>query len=109
MLRSRVPAGKEEEAAKYRDYFEWEEPVKKAPSHRILAIRRGEAESLLMMRILPDELEALAILKKLFVKGGNAAAQQVETAVDDGYKRLLLPSMETEARQATKRGPMPPF
>jgi len=103
MLRSKVPTGKEEEAAKYRDYFEWEEPVKNAPSHRILAIRRGEAESLLMMRILPDEQEALAILKKLFVKGDNAAAQQVERAVEDSYKRLLVPSMETEARQTAKK------
>ena len=102
-LRSKVPVGKEEEAAKYRDYFEWEEPVKKAPSHRILAIRRGEAESLLMMRILPDEQEALAIVRNLFVKGGNAAARQVEKAVEDSYKRLLLPSMETEARQAAKK------
>jgi uncharacterized protein len=103
MLRSKVPIGKEEEAAKYRDYFEWEEPVKKAPSHRILAIRRGEAESLLMMRILPDEPEALAILKSLFVKGGNGAAREVEESVEDSYKRLLLPSMETETRQEAKK------
>jgi uncharacterized protein len=102
-LRSKVVADKEEEAAKYRDYFDWEEPLATAPSHRILAVRRGENEGLLTMRILPEEEEALALLQARFVKGQNAASEQVGLAVQDGYRRLLGPSMESEARLAAKQ------
>lgn len=64
VMSSKVMAGKEEEAAKYRDYFDWKEPAKNAPSHRILAVRRGEAEGFLIMRVVPDEAPAVEILKK---------------------------------------------
>lgn len=103
VLRSRVISGKEDEGIKYRDYFEWEEPVSKAPSHRVLAIRRGEKEGFLIMRIQPPEEDALRILEAIFIKGENAASQQVKQAVHDSYKRLLSLSMETEIRLATKQ------
>ena len=103
MLRSKVVSGKEEEAAKFRDYFDWSEPAAKAPSHRVLAIRRGESEGMLFFRLLPPEEEALAILERLFLKGDNEATQQVKAAVHDGYKRLLSFSMETETRLEAKK------
>jgi uncharacterized protein len=103
IFRSRVIAGKEVEGSKYRDYFAWEEPVVTAPSHRILAMRRGEKESFLTLHIIPPEDEALAILETLFIKEENDASQQVRMAVQDGYRRLLAPSMETEIRLATKK------
>ena len=99
---SKVVAGKETEGAKYADYFDWEEPVKAAPSHRILAMRRGEAESILSLRILPPEERALGILDDIFVIGTNAASAEVEKAVRDSYKRLLGPAMETELRAEMK-------
>ena len=102
-LRSRVVAKKEEEeAAKFRDYFEWEEPLNDAPSHRILAIRRGENEEVLTFRMTAPEDEALEMLHEQFVTADNAAAEQVKLAVEDGYKRLLGLSIETEMRMATK-------
>jgi uncharacterized protein len=97
-----VLAGKETEGAKYRDYFSWEEPVAKAPSHRILAVFRGEKEEFLDLRLRPPEEEALRILEKMFVKGERAASQQVKEAVQDSYKRLLSLSMETEMRGETR-------
>ncbi len=97
-----VVPGKEDEGNKYRDYFDWLEPASKAPSHRILAMRRGEKEGVLTLRAHPPEAEALTLLETLFVKGDGAAAQQVKTAVQDSYKRLLAQSMETEIRKATK-------
>jgi uncharacterized protein len=97
-----VLAGKETEGAKYRDYFFWEEPVAKAPSHRILAVFRGEKEEFLDLRLRPPEEEALRILEKMFVKGEGAASQQVKEAVQDSYKRLLSLSMETEMRGETR-------
>jgi uncharacterized protein len=87
---------------KYRDYFEWEEPVASSPSHRILAMRRGENEGFLILRVHPPEEEALSILEALFVKGDSPPSQQVKMAVEDSYKRLLSPSMETEIRAVTK-------
>jgi protein Tex len=102
-VRSRVVSGKEEEGAKYKDYFDWEEPLEKAPSHRVLAMRRGEKELFLILRFLPPEEDALAILDELFVKGDCPAAEQVGLAVKDGYKRLLSPSMETEIRLESKK------
>ena len=95
--------GKEEEGAKFKDYFDWTEPASKAPSHRILAIRRGEKEEVLFSRLTPPEEEALALLERLFVKGKSAAALEVKAAVHDGYKRLLAFQMEGEARLYFKK------
>jgi len=102
-LRSEVRPRKEAEGVKFKDYFHWSEPVAAAPSHRVLAIRRGEAEEVLSVSIQPPEAEALAILDGLFVKGSSPCAEQVRLAVRDGYKRLLSRSMETETRAEAKR------
>ncbi|OGX07643.1 MAG: RNA-binding transcriptional accessory protein [Omnitrophica WOR_2 bacterium GWA2_47_8] len=99
---SKVARGKEAEAIKYKDYFDWREPVSKAPSHRVLAMRRGEKEELLTLRIIPPQEDAGSILKKLFVRKNNACGEQVRLAVEDSYKRLLSLSMETEVRLSTK-------
>ncbi len=98
-----VVSGKEEEGAKYRDYFDWHQNVTKAPSHRVLAVRRGEKEGYLNLRVLPPEEDALNLLKSLFVKSELPASQQVGMAVCDSYKRLLCHSMETELRVETKK------
>jgi uncharacterized protein len=103
LFRSRVIQGKEEQGAKYRDYFEWEESAAKAPSHRVLAVRRGEKEGILDLQLNPPEEEALAILKADFVKGSGPASMEVEAAVEDCYRRLLSYSMETESRSETKK------
>jgi len=103
VLRSRVVADKEATGIKYQDYYDWEEMIAKAPSHRVLAIRRGEREEFLSLRILPPEEEALAILTGLFVRGTTAASDQVRLAVQDSYKRLLSGAMETEVRLASKK------
>ncbi len=103
LFQSNVILGEEDDGIKYKDYFNWEEPVATAPSHRILAMRRGEKEGFLIMRITTPEDKAQAILKSLFVKGNNAASEQVMLAVHDSYKRLLSGSMETEVRLATKK------
>lgn len=100
---SKVIAGKEEAGIKYKDYFEWTESVKNAPSHRVLAMRRGEKEEILWLDIKPQEDDAIAILEAQFVKANNPASQQVQLAVLDGYKRLMKPSMETEVRLFTKK------
>ena len=102
-FRSKVVPGKEEEGAKFRDYFEWEESVTKAPSHRVLALRRGEHEEVLSLRVIPSEDEAVALLETLFVSGDGEASRQVKLAVHDAYKRLLSLSMETEIRLETKK------
>jgi protein Tex len=102
LISSKVLTGKEAEAAKFKDYFEWSEPASKAPSHRILAMRRGEKEGFLMMRIQPPEASVLAVLEPHFVKGRGAASEQVRLAVQDGLKRLLGPAMETEMRLENK-------
>ena len=99
---SRVVSGKDSEAAKYRGYFEWEETVAKVPSHRVLAMFRGEREALLSIHIAPPVLQAIAILEGIFVTGDTEASQQVRLAVQDGYKRLLEVSMETEVRKAAR-------
>jgi protein Tex len=100
---SRVLKDKEEEGAKYRDYFEWHEPVPTAPSHRVLAMRRGEKEGFLTLRVAPPEEEALGILRRLFITGDAAPSAQVQLAAEDGYKRLLASSLETEIRTEMKR------
>ncbi|MFZ5572321.1 MAG: Tex family protein [Thermodesulfobacteriota bacterium] len=102
IIKSTVVAGKEEAGAKYRDYFEWEEPAAEAPSHRILAIRRGEREDILNMSVQPPVEEALCILETLFVRGEGRDSQQVKAAAHDAYKRLLSRSMETEIRVVLK-------
>lgn len=103
VISSRVVRGKEQDGIKYKDYFQWEEPVKNAPSHRILAVRRGEKETFLTVRILPPEEEALSILKSLFVRGRGKDAWEVQSACEDSYKRLLSLSMETEIRLELKK------
>ncbi|NOY53908.1 MAG: RNA-binding transcriptional accessory protein [Deltaproteobacteria bacterium] len=103
IMRSKVITGKKEEGIKYKDYYDWEEPVSKAPSHRVLAIRRGENEGFLILRIAPSENEALSLLEPLFVKGSGPASEQVRIAVQDSYKRLLSSSMEGEIRLAVKK------
>ncbi len=104
IMSSKVLTGKETEGAKYRDYFDWSEPAKNAPSHRILAIRRGESEGFLIMRIVPDEDGAIAILKKLFVKNPvSECGKQVAMAVEDCYKRLLSSTTETHMRLEVKK------
>ncbi len=102
-IKSKVLKGKEEEAAKFKDYFEWDEPLKKIPSHRLLAIRRGEREGFLTMDIFPPEEMAIEKLNRQFVKQTNAAGKQVEMAAEDSYKRLIKPSIETEIRLETKK------
>jgi uncharacterized protein len=103
VFRSTVIPGKEDEGAKFRDYFDWEEPVPEAPSHRVLAMRRGEKEGFLDLRISPPQEKALALLEAMFVNGEGAASKEVKEAVHDCYKRLLSVSMETEARLETKK------
>ena len=103
VIKSKVLTGKEEEGAKFKDYFDWSELASNAPSHRILAIRRGEAEGFLLSRLTPPEEDALAILEQLFVKNKSAAAMQVREAVHDCYKRLLGFAMEGEARLSFKK------
>ncbi len=103
IITSKVIKGKENEASKFKDYFDWQEPVAKVASHRLLAIRRGEKEMILSMDISPSEDDALRIMEKAYLKGPNAASEQVETAIKDCYKRLLKPSIETEARLETKK------
>jgi uncharacterized protein len=102
-IRSRVISGKDAEGIKYKDYYDWEEPVSSVPSHRILAIRRGEQEEFLTFRISPPEAAALSVLEGLFVRGNTESAGQVKASVHDSYKRLLSGSMETEVRLATKK------
>jgi protein Tex len=102
---SKVMFGKEEdpEAAKFRDYFDWNEPLKTIPSHRMLAIRRGETEGFLMMRITPPELEAQAIMERMHVPGRTPCCEQMKLAALDALKRLIGPSMETESRMESKK------
>ena len=102
-FRSKVVPEKEQEGIKYKDYYEWEEPVVAAPSHRILAMRRGEKEEFLTLRVVPPEEEAIALLQTFFIKGKDPSSEQVMQALEDSYKRLLLPSMETEIRTFTKK------
>jgi protein Tex len=98
----KVVKGKEEDGQKYQAWFDWSELLLKAPSHRILAMFRGENEGFLKVGISPDEEEALEILDSTFLKGRNDATEQVKIAIRDSYKRLLAPSMETEMRQLFK-------
>ncbi len=103
VFRSTVASGQEDAGVKYKDYFDWEEPVNKAPSHRILAMRRGAKEDFLNLHIGPPEDDAIILLESIFVKGEGRSSEQVKMAVKDSYKRLLSVSMETEIRVATKK------
>ncbi|WP_346238161.1 Tex family protein [Niabella insulamsoli] len=91
-----------EEAQKYRDYFEFKEPLKNCPSHRLLAIRRGEKEGFLIMDISIEKDSAIGELKEIFVKSSGNAGQQVALATEDAYNRLLKPAIETEFRMSSK-------
>jgi len=103
VIRSRIMGGKEEEAAKFKDYFEWEEPLMSCPSHRLLAMRRGEKEDFLSIDIAPPEQDAFGILTQLFVKSANGASEQVRLAAEDSYSRMMQVSIETEMRLVTKQ------
>lgn len=102
VISSKVVKGKEEEAAKYRDYFDFSEPLKRCTSHRLLAIRRGEAEGLLKVSISPDDEECTERLERMYVRSNNECGRQVDEAVRDAYKRLLKPSIETEFSALSK-------
>jgi len=102
LIESRVAKGKEEEGDKYKDYFEWSELLRKTPSHRYLALLRGENEGILKIKIEPEKEEALAILEELFLKNQNASAQQVKESIEDSYKRLMAPSLENEIKNYYK-------
>lgn len=103
-LTAKVVKGKEEEADKYRDYFDYSESLRRCSSHRLLAIRRAEAEGLLKVSISPNDEECAERLERQFVRSNNACGQQVAEAVQDAYKRLLKPSIETEfATQSKER------
>jgi uncharacterized protein len=104
MVKTKVAFGKEEdkEAQKFRDYFDWEEPLKNCPSHRLLAMRRGEEEGFLYFHIAPDDEEIQEILHHRVIKGNNAAAEQVAIALKDAYKRLIKFSIEFEFRNISK-------
>jgi uncharacterized protein len=103
VIKSKVIRGKEEEGEKFEDYFEWEEKLMNCPSHRMLAMRRGEKEDILMLDVSVDTDEAHDILKKHFIKTKGECADQIALAVEDGYKRLLQPSIEAEMRVLTKK------
>ena len=103
VVKAKVVKGKEEEGEKFTDYFDYSEPLRRIPSHRMLAIRRGEAEGILKVAIEIPEEETIESLERIFVKGRNESAEQVTMAVKDGYKRLLLSSIETEYLQSGKQ------
>ena len=103
VIHSRVATAKEDEGSKYRDYFDWQEEAAKAPSHRILAMRRGEKEDILNLSMVPAEDVALKVLEDIFIKGDGEDSHQIKLAVHDSYKRLLSRAMETETRLATKK------
>ncbi|MBR9999413.1 MAG: RNA-binding transcriptional accessory protein, partial [Cyclobacteriaceae bacterium] len=103
ILTSKMIRGKESEGIKYKDYFEFSEPVKKIPSHRMLAIRRGEKEMFLSVDIQPDESMVHQRMEKMLITARNSSADQVRLAMYDAYKRLLKPSMENETRVETKK------
>jgi protein Tex len=101
-IRSRLVKGKETEGEKYTDYFDYEEKLKRCPSHRYLAIVRGETEGFLRVSIAPDEDPALEAMDRIFLKGNSVATEQVKLAIRDSYKRLLQPSIENEVRAEAK-------
>jgi uncharacterized protein len=102
VIESKLLKGKEAEGQKYKDYFEWTEPISKTPSHRLLAMRRGEKEGVLSLDIYPVEDMVISALERQYIKSEGAAFEQVKLAIKDCYKRLLKPSMETEVRMESK-------
>lgn len=102
IITSKLISGKEEEGQKYKDYFDWQESFRNIPSHRLLALRRGEKEMILSVDISPEEGTALFSLNNLFVLDSGPSSEEVEKAARDSYKRLLKPSLETEARMQSK-------
>jgi uncharacterized protein len=102
ILSSKAAKGKGEAGLKYKDYFDWNERLADAPSHRIMAIMRGTSEGFLTFHILPPEEEAIKLLQRQFVRGDSPSAEQVRMAVNDSYRRLLAPSLENEARVESK-------
>ncbi|MBA2611736.1 MAG: RNA-binding transcriptional accessory protein [Bacteroidetes bacterium] len=101
-IKSSVIKGKEEAGEKFEDYFEWEEKLMNCPSHRLLAMRRGEKEDILILDITVDADEAIAIAEKKMITSRGEAANQIKQAIEDGYKRLLHPGIEAEMRMMTK-------
>lgn len=99
---AKVVKGKDDEGAKFKDYFKFEEPLKNIPSHRLLAIRRGEEEGFLRVSLEPNAEEVIYSLEKQLVKGFGDASKEVKNALEDSYERLLLPSIETEFRNLSK-------
>jgi uncharacterized protein len=102
VITSKVKKKKEEEGVKYRDYFEFSEPLSRIPSHRLLALRRGEEEGFLSVDISPDEDQAIENLDRIFLKGTERSKDQLELAISDSYKRLLKPGIETEFSNLSK-------
>lgn len=102
IISSKIIKGKEEEGIKYKDYFEFSELLKKCPSHRLLAMRRGESEGLLRLHIGPDEEKAVELVSSIFVDGYYDVSREVELAAEDSCKRLLLPSIENEFKGISK-------
>lgn len=100
---SRMVKGKEEEGQKFKDYFDWEEPLKRCPSHRFLAMLRGEKEGFIRLSIAPEKEEALSIIEPLFIKGNTASSDEVQKAIEDSYKRLISSSMESETKAEAKQ------
>ncbi|MCE1202680.1 MAG: RNA-binding transcriptional accessory protein [Bacteroidia bacterium] len=103
MLISKVVSGKEAEGRTYLTYYDWREPLSKAPSHRLLAILRGESEGFLKASVEVDEDRTIGMIQRMFVKGPGDASEQVEKAIADSFKRLIAPSMETEVREHYKQ------
>ncbi len=102
VITSHVAKGKEEEGIKYRDYFDYTEPLKRCPSHRLLAMRRGEKEGFLKLGISPDEEKTIGLLERQLIKSRNECGMQMSLAVKDSYKRLLAPAIETEFAGSSK-------
>lgn len=102
-LASTMQKGKEQEGAKFRDYFQWQEPASQAAGHRVLAMLRGEKEGALSVHVLPEPQAALDLLYGMFRVANSPAGQEVRAAVDDSYKRLLAPAMETETRNTLRQ------
>jgi uncharacterized protein len=102
VIESKLMKGKEVEGQKYKDYFEWTEAISKTPSHRLLAMRRGEKEGILALDVYPPEDTAITSIERQFINRDNDAAEQIKLAAKDSYKRLLRPSLETEIRMESK-------
>ncbi len=102
IVSSHVIKGKESDAVKYEDYYDFSEPLRRCPSHRMLAMRRGEADGFLRVNIEPEGTDVADMLHRQFLKADNAASRQVKMAIDDSYKRLIQPSIENEFKKLSK-------